>query len=247
LLAQYNDGEKKFNLGLIDFGEWARIQSRINFAALEMAGRVVPSTRPEINPATGIPLPEIFLVYNQKDNHAANKVKQYLSRHSINNIDDYTNLNAGQEISEFVANKALKSQFVLILVSKNSLREGWAGLERHLDILSNSLIQRNSIPLALDNSFAEPDFIEREIARIEEQLDEVDERIRQHHAVNSPNQTLETKRTNLAVLHNNLPKIVQRLRNVLTVDISGNNFEQGMKKVMQTIQRTVERVASVAH
>lgn len=40
LQAQYNNGEKQFNLGLIDFGEWGRIQARMNFAALEIASRI---------------------------------------------------------------------------------------------------------------------------------------------------------------------------------------------------------------
>lgn len=247
LQAQYNNGEKQFNLGLIDFSEWGRIQARVNYAALEMVSRASVVSRPEaIDPATGMPSPEIFLIYNQKDVKEASSVKRYLNRYGISIVSDSADLNAGQEISDFVANKALKSQFVLILISVNSLREGWAGLEHHLDILSNSLIQRNTMPLALDHTFAEPDFIEREIASIEKQLDEIDMRIRQAQSANHFIQSLESKKTDLTVRYNNLPKIVQRLRNVLTVDISGNNFEPGMRKVMQTIQRTVERAASAA-
>ncbi len=40
LQAQYNNGEKQFNLGIIDFGEWGRIQARVNFATLELAGKI---------------------------------------------------------------------------------------------------------------------------------------------------------------------------------------------------------------
>ncbi len=46
LQAQYNSGKKNFNLGLIDFSEWQRIQARVNYGALEMAGRtpmIVPA------------------------------------------------------------------------------------------------------------------------------------------------------------------------------------------------------------
>jgi hypothetical protein len=244
LQARYNNGEKQFNLGLIDFNEWGYIQAKVNHAALEMAGKVIQDSRPVV---TGMPSPEIFLIYNQKDIQSADAARRYLKRHGVAYVSDFTQINAGQEISEFVANKALKSQFILILVSLNSLKEGWTGLERHLDILSNSLIQRNVIPLSLDNSLAQPRIVERELARIEEQLDEIDEHIQQKLAANQPAQDLEAKRTDLTVLHNNLPKIVQRLRSVSAADISGNNFEPGMKKVLQTIQRTVERAASVAY
>lgn len=36
LQAQYNNSEKQFNLGLIEFSEWGRIQARVNFAIWEM-------------------------------------------------------------------------------------------------------------------------------------------------------------------------------------------------------------------
>lgn len=38
LQAQYNNGEKQFNLGLIEFSEWGRIQAKVNNAALAMVG-----------------------------------------------------------------------------------------------------------------------------------------------------------------------------------------------------------------
>lgn len=44
LQAQYNNGEKQFNLGLIDFGEWGRIQARVNYGAMDMASRVLPNS-----------------------------------------------------------------------------------------------------------------------------------------------------------------------------------------------------------
>jgi len=49
------------------------------------------------------------------------------------------------------------------------------------------------------------------------------------------------------MLRNNLPKIVQRLRNANVIDISGQHFESGMNRVLQTIQSTVADVQSVYH
>ena len=37
LKAQYNNGRKKFKLGLIDLSEWNRIHDRVKIAALQMA------------------------------------------------------------------------------------------------------------------------------------------------------------------------------------------------------------------
>ena len=40
LQARYNQAKKQQNMGMIDFGEWSRVQSQVNYAALEMAGNI---------------------------------------------------------------------------------------------------------------------------------------------------------------------------------------------------------------
>ena len=40
LQARYNQAKKQQNMGLIDFGEWSRVQNQVNYAALEMAGNI---------------------------------------------------------------------------------------------------------------------------------------------------------------------------------------------------------------
>lgn len=39
LQARYNQAKKQHNMGMIDFGEWSRIQAQVNYAALEMAAK----------------------------------------------------------------------------------------------------------------------------------------------------------------------------------------------------------------
>ena len=40
LQARWNQGRKQYNMGLIENGEWIRIQAQINYAALELAGKL---------------------------------------------------------------------------------------------------------------------------------------------------------------------------------------------------------------
>lgn len=40
LQARYNNGKKQYNMGLIGFDEWQRIQAQINYGALELAGSI---------------------------------------------------------------------------------------------------------------------------------------------------------------------------------------------------------------
>ncbi len=40
LQARFNGGKKQYNMGLIDFSEWSRMQANVNYAALEMLNSV---------------------------------------------------------------------------------------------------------------------------------------------------------------------------------------------------------------
>lgn len=40
LQARYNNGKKQYNMGLIEFSEWQRTQTQINYAVLELANSV---------------------------------------------------------------------------------------------------------------------------------------------------------------------------------------------------------------
>ena len=46
---------------------------------------------------------------------------------------------------------------------------------------------------------------------------------------------LQSELTRYNDLGSKLPSIIQKLKDSLTVDISGDNFDAGMKKVLETI------------
>jgi len=241
LQSRYNVAKRHYSMGVIDFSEWSRTQAQIRYAALEMMNATKISAPAFKNLFAINDRPEIYLAYNIKDGNYARQIKQYLETKGISFVD-HTILHAGQSLSDFVINKALKSEFILVLVSENSLKGGWTDLENHLDVFSNSLIQRNVIPLALDNAYTNQIFLKEEMSKLEEQLDIIDTPSRKKHISDE----YLNKKASLTVRFNNLPKIVQRLRNVLVIDIYGGQFELGMEKVLQTIKRTTERIASAA-
>ena len=246
LQSRYNGAKRQYSFGMIDFSEWSRAQAQINYAALEMMNAVKNSV-PAFKESFGIyDKPEVYLAYNSKDVSIAKLIKQYLEPKGIAFVD-HTKLHAGQSLSDFVINKALKSEFILVLVSENSLRGGWTDLESHLDVFSNSLIQRNVIPIALDNSFANPKFIKDEMLKLEEQLDSMDLLYPEKYASNVDIEYLRHQKAALTVRYNNLPKIVQRLRNALVVDIQGDHFKLGMDKVINIIQINAQRIASAVN
>lgn len=242
LASRFNTLRKTYNHGLIDFSEYSRGSAQISYAILESLIEIENNKR--IAPLLSNSQ-TVWIAHNSKDNQTANQIKTYLSNRDIYDIKNLTSKDAGDRLKAFVANKAIKAQFLLVLCSTNSLSEGWTGLEQHLDILSNSLTQRNVIPLLLDDAISQKDVVTRVLYQIEEQLDQVEEdKPKENYTNNSSVNDLEPDRVSLSVLRNNLPKIVQRLRNASAVDISGEHFDSGMEKVLKTIRQTVERVAA---
>jgi len=245
LQGQYASARRENNMGLLDGDDWRRTVARITHAVLEIARDIESSE--SLNNGSISQEPEIYLAFHQNDFSQATKIKDYLLQRGINNINYLKGGTAGEEISRLVSNKLRNANFVIPIISTNSLREGWEGLQNYLDIFSNALVQKNSIPLALDFSFAEPDFIDREVKRLDEQLDNLSEQVQQYRSAKTSDHIDQLKEANVAMLRNNLPKIVQRLRNANVIDISGQHFESGMNRVLQTIQSTVADVQSVYH
>lgn len=230
LQARFNNGKKQYNMGLIEFSEWQRIQAQINYAALELSNSFKISENDPGTIENGI-----LVIYNEADEKEAKQVQEYLKKRGIKNIISSREKESVEFIREFIVNKFIKKDFVIALFSINSLRDGWVGLDRNLDIFSNAMVSKNFIPLTLDQSFRSPDFINEEFDRLSARLDNFDKIIRQKKLDKEEAEFLLLKAT---VLRNNLPKIVQRLRMLNTIDISGTNFSQAMESVLQTVRKT---------
>lgn len=230
LQARYNYGKKQFNMGLIEFSEWQRTQAQINYAALELSNSFKMSENDTDPLEYGV-----LVVYNEADEKEAKRVQEYLKKRGIKNIIGSKEKEPVEFIREFIVNKFIKTDFIIALFSINSLRDGWIGLDKDLDIFSNAMVSKNFIPLTIDQSFRSPDFINDEFDRLNVRLDNFDRIIKQKNLSKEESESLLLKAT---VLRNNLPKIVQRLRMLNSIDISGTNFAQAMERVLQTIRKT---------
>ncbi len=262
LLGTLRDAGRLYQMNLTSLSDWNRVQAKINYEALEMLNSVVRDMEKEqiMRPNEENSRGEVFLAYNEKDKTIAQRIRQYLEDTGMRSQPNFWNFwkksyppNMEYHIGEisafnlgsFILKKAsLSDQFFLPIISLNSLREGWKGLEHHVDILSNSLTYHNTFPLALDKIWLEPDFIQREVEKIDKQLDEIDAQIR---SKKEDSARLEDLAAKLTFQRNNLPKIVQRLKNARVIDLSEGHFEQGMSHVANTIANALQRLEPAGH
>ena len=245
LQAQYNNGEKQFNLGLIEFSEWQRIQSRVNFAALEMVGKAAapaaaPAGHQQPAPA-GQPHDQgnrasVFVSYSQKDKVIVDKIVQHLKNNGIEVIIDREVIKAGQSIQQFIEQSIKKSQFVLSIVSANSLTSGWASKESIAASYAEWLSEQYFLPARLDDDFFKPDFQITALEYINGETKALKDSIKKLEKLGGDPRDLQLDINQLTDLKNNLPKVIRKLKDVFTVDLKEDNFQDGLSQIVKAIK-----------
>lgn len=249
LQAQYNNGEKQFNLGLIDFGEWGRIQARVNFAALEMAvqpaptsGASVPAnpgTRPPATTSGEQPQPvkaSVFISYSHRDKGVVDKIVKHLKDNGVDVVIDREVMKAGQSIQHFIEQSIKKSHFVLSVVSSNSLTSGWVSKESLAASYAEWLDEKYFLPARLDDEFFKPAFQVTAVRAINEQLEGLKNTIKELEEIGGDARDLQSDVAQLIDLKNNLPKVIRKLKDVYTVDLKEESFEDGLAQIMNALK-----------
>lgn len=255
LQARYNAGKKQYNMGLIDFNDWQRTQSQINYAALELANSI-KTTTPDANPGSGAagnpgtqPAAanpgssgsgaqryKAFISYNHGDAEVARAVRQFLLDNQVDVIMDEFDMPAGMSILEFIQDSIKKCDAVVSIVSSKSLQSGWVGEESVSSMYAVWLADKKFIPIKLDSVVFDSKFQITALKGLNEKIKNIEADIAEIRSLGSTARNLEDDRDRFFDLQKNLDSIIQRLKSVLMVDISGDNFKPNMEKVLSRIQ-----------
>ncbi|MEQ1744141.1 MAG: TIR domain-containing protein [Saprospiraceae bacterium] len=252
LQGRFNAAKKQYNMGLIEFGEWNRVQAQINYAALEMAGNIKTTAQsntggsttaqPSQPVATTPAAPsstqrKAFISYNHGDSEVAQRVKENLSKNGVDVIIDEEDMPAGMSIMEFIQESIKKCDAVVSIVSSKSLQSGWVGQESVASMYAVWLADKKFIPIKLDNVMFDSKFQISALKALIEKIKTTEADIAEIRSLGSSARNLEDDNNRYQDLKNNLDSILQRLKNVLMMDISGDNFEPSMRRVVERIQQ----------
>lgn len=249
LQARYNNGKKQYNMGLIEFSEWQRTQAQINYAALELSNSVkggpvpvpAPANPVQVNPTTA-PQPKaaehsVFISYNHQDREYADKIYAFLKKEGLDVIIDDIHMVVGDRIKDFILEQIKNNNVVLSLVSKNSLKSGWVGLESDLALYSQLLTDKKFIPVMIDNAVFDGDFYFHVIEEIDSKISDLDQKIEKARKLNIGYNQFETQRKRIVEQRNNLSNLIDHFQNVFVEDISSENkFIEGMARVIRSIK-----------
>jgi cell shape-determining protein MreC len=88
----------------------------------------------------------------------------------------------------------------------------------------------------IDSSFFKRSFVDDALDNIENEITDIQDTIKKRMEKGRSIEDLQNELTRYKALHNNLPSIVQKLKDSLSVNISGDNFDRGMDKIIDSIK-----------
>ncbi len=246
LQSRFNGAKRQYSMGMIDFSEWSRTQAQINYAALEMMNGVkeggtkteekgIDEKKPQ-DEKISIQSHSVFISYNHGDSESVNRIENYLEKKGVQIVRDTKDMLVGEKIEGFIQRVMKERGFILSVVSANSLSSGWVGLENDLAFYSTLFGGRQFIPIMLDSEVLKDDFLYTVVESIDTKLADLETKRLKSISLNLPDDNLIPKRKRLENLRQNLPKIITRLQEVLTIDVSGKGFNSGMEKVVKSIK-----------
>lgn len=244
LQNRYNSTKKQYNMGMIDFSEWSRAQTQINFAALEIMNALKENSPNQPGHAANnqpadqqpAPAPKVFVSYSHKDKAVVDKIVAHLKANQIEVLIDRELLKAGKAIQPFIEQSIKNSQFVLSIVSANSLKSGWVSKESLATHYAEWLDEKYFLPARLDDRFFDPLFQVEAAESIHNEIKSLKDAIKRLDKVGGDPRDLQSDIAQLTDLKNNLPKVVRKLKETVSVDLKEDNFAEGLNQIVHTIK-----------
>jgi hypothetical protein len=247
LQSRFNGAKRQYSMGLIDFSEWSRTQSQINYAALEMMSMVKEEKKglqnsgqgPNVPEPSSTPsIPKVFISYNHDDFFAMQSIKSHLESNGIKVIVDTEEIKPGERFEDFITRALRDNAFILTIVSKNSLLSGWVSKELTASLLLNHLSQRQWIPVRIDNEMFDAEFFFSANSKIEARITSLREAIQKSLEARLDIRSFTEELARQEDLKNNFSRILADLKSRLVIDVTGPLFRSGMDQVIQTIKNT---------
>jgi hypothetical protein len=243
--AELAKNKKDSRRGLITGEEENKTRNRVRYAVLEMLGEIETDggSQPAADSAAGnsasVGAPTVFISYNHGDSEVADKLKTALEQAGIVVRIDKAVMDAGANIQEFIESSIRDTGITLSLVSNRSLLSAWVALESIDTFYQEKFTgKKKFIACFVDDDFFRPDFRLNATKQIDEKIGEIDKLIPEYMAQKIDTNDLNSQKTRLFKLRNNLGDILLRLRESLCVDVREDNLDQNVAKIVTAINGT---------
>jgi hypothetical protein len=236
--GRYANARKQYGIGVIDYSEWNRIQSQINYALIGILDSLEAKSgvaRPSSNAAVRN-VPKVFVSYNHDDFFAMQSIKSLLESNGIKVIVDTEEIRPGERFEDFIQRALRENAFILTIISKNSLLSGWVSKELTATMLLNNLSQRQWIPVRIDDEMFREEFFFSAISQIDARIQSLREAVQKAVGAGLSIQSFTEELARQEDLKHNFGKILATLKERLVINVTGPLFKPGMEEVLKVIQ-----------
>jgi hypothetical protein len=238
VLADYLNEKRLYEQKYISDEAWqtftGEVLMRVKQLCRENEERQAPEKK---EPPAKQTLPKVFISYSNKDSHIVKKITDYLQEHHYDYFVDVITMVPGEVIEATITREIIARDYFVILLSRNSLQSSWVCVESVVSKAKETCGTGWAIPVRVDDCLDDWDFLVGVQERIKANIAEMDKHIERSRKYSSDHKFIDTERQRLVDFGNNYSSMVERYRNMLGINISGDLFEEGMKKLMTTIQK----------
>ena len=179
--------------------------------------------------------PCVYISFRQSDGETCEQITDYLKENEVDVITSF-NMKIGDNIESFINKGIQEADVIISIVSKKSLLSSWVGMEIMTALRREHYGRKRYIACVIDTDFFDPNFLISVINIVDERLREIDDIIIDCLGKNLGIEHVQNERTRYRELRSNLPRIIDNLKNNLSVDVSPGNFENGMNSVLSFIE-----------
>ena len=144
-------------------------------------------------------------------------------------------MGVGDNIEVFIEKALRENQFILSIISKNSLKSGWVNQELSAALLL-SRFGSKWLPVLLDKSCFDGNFYNNTLDEFDQRMEDLTATINPTIAKKRDFRPFQDELARIQDLQGDFGKTLQYLRNHRSEDISGELFDTGMNRVIRTIQ-----------
>jgi hypothetical protein len=182
-------------------------------------------------------MPKVFISYSNKDSHIVKKVTDYLQENHYDYFVDVITMIPGEVIETTITREIIERDYFVILLSRNSLRSPWVCLESVVSKAKETCGYGWAVPVRVDDCLEDWNFMVDVQEHIRANIAEMDKHIERSRKYSSDHKFIDTERQRQVEFGNNYSSMIDRYRNIAGINIAGDLFEEGMKKLMATIQK----------
>jgi len=185
---------------------------------------------------------KVFISYNHEDSLVADKLKSALEKAGILVTIDNVAMRAGASIQEFIESSIRDADVTLSIVSNRSLHSAWVALESITAFYGEKLRSgKKFIACYIDDDFFKPDFRLNATEQIDAKIDEIEKLIPKYAEKKLDTSDLNSQKSRLYKLRNDLGDILQKLKDSLTLDIRDSEFDKSLARIVQSIEEIPSR------